>query len=490
MDDRPRRARTALKYALYAVAACLLAGAALVTYLVAAFDPRDHIARLAAIVQEKTGRTLQIEGAIDVTVWPAIGVRVNGVSLTERDGRETFARIETLELETAIEPLVRRRALVVNELVMDGVHVQVTRDADGRLNVADLFAGEGEPPQFEVGRVRIRNAALRFHDEASGADYELSDIHLETSRIADGVPTRFTVDARLRDAHRTLGLMLKLQGRLEPARGEQARMLSDVRLALEGRVGALDDLDLTASSARLAAADEGMSAGVLSFRLAGRREGERFTVTARAAESGYSAGMLRFGNVDGTATLDGTAGHASLKLATPALTAASDRIRAERAALDLDLVREGHRIDASIVSPLEIEIARQRLTLPQLHTRFTVTGARLPRDGVMAELEGEARLDGKSGTLALTAAGRVDRSAVRGRFFSTGFEQPTLRVQAHIDRLDLDRYLGAQADARAKTRRGDDPLAALSDLPASGTLDIGALTAAGVRAKNVRVELQ
>src|SRR3954471_3757030 len=95
-----------LRFALYAlgVATFLLAGA--IAYFVLTFDARDYVPSVVALVKEKTGRTLAVEGKIGFGLWPYLSLNLGGVSLTERDSVERFASAERVRISVELRPLL------------------------------------------------------------------------------------------------------------------------------------------------------------------------------------------------------------------------------------------------------------------------------------------------------------------------------------------------------------------------------------------------
>ena len=80
--DEPRTRRLfvkAFKFALAAVAVALLVSAAVLAYLALTFDARDYRAHIVRFVHDQTGRTLHIDGALRLSVWPHVARNVQMV---------------------------------------------------------------------------------------------------------------------------------------------------------------------------------------------------------------------------------------------------------------------------------------------------------------------------------------------------------------------------------------------------------------------------
>ena len=126
---------------------------------------------------------------------------------------------------------------------------------------------------------------------------------------------------------------------------------------------------------------------------------------------------------------------------------------------------------------------------------FTIHKSIAPRDGSVlcpakpAEVTKAAQPEG----VHLKLAGRIDESNVKARIVAAGFAAPVYTFTVDVDRLDLDRYLPAAAtrtSVQAAPERGENLLAPLAGLPASGTLTVGLLHAGGTKASNVKVVLK
>ncbi|WP_233236490.1 AsmA family protein [Bordetella sp. LUAb4] len=127
----------------------VLALAILVAVIVAAtavfvltFDPNAYKARLQEMVSQRFHRTLIIDGDIDMTLFPSLGLTLQGVSLTEPGRDELFASIEDARISVAIWPLLSK-TLVIDHLTVSGVKARVVRDKQGRFNFQDLIGGAG-----------------------------------------------------------------------------------------------------------------------------------------------------------------------------------------------------------------------------------------------------------------------------------------------------------------------------------------------------------
>jgi len=103
------------------------------------FDPNAYKNKLQEIVYTRYERTLTIDGDIELSLFPRIGLAVQKVSLSDRGSSDLFASVESARLAVAIWPLMFNR-LVVDHVAVTGLKAWVVRDADDGYNFRDLLS--------------------------------------------------------------------------------------------------------------------------------------------------------------------------------------------------------------------------------------------------------------------------------------------------------------------------------------------------------------
>lgn len=103
------------------------------------FDPNAYKNKLQEIVYARYERTLTIDGDIELSLFPRIGLSVQDVSLSDRGNSDLFASMDSARLAVAIWPLMFNR-LVVDHVAVSGFQAWVVRDAEGQFNFDDLLS--------------------------------------------------------------------------------------------------------------------------------------------------------------------------------------------------------------------------------------------------------------------------------------------------------------------------------------------------------------
>lgn len=121
-----------------------LALGALAVFLLT-FDPNAYKGRFEEFVFERYQRTLSIEGEIQLSMFPRIGLSVQNVSLSNPgQADDLFASIDSARFAVAIWPLLSNR-FVVDHVAISGFKAWIRRDEQGEYNFNDLFEGVAGP---------------------------------------------------------------------------------------------------------------------------------------------------------------------------------------------------------------------------------------------------------------------------------------------------------------------------------------------------------
>ncbi|WP_322521701.1 AsmA family protein [Guyparkeria halophila] len=194
---------------LLIVAIVMVAILAIVAFALT-FDPNDYKPQIAAQVEKQTGRSIQFNGDLSVTIFPWLGAATEDVVLANAEGFEPEAMVEIkrLEAQAALLPLLRGE-FEIGTLLLEDAQIHLTRHEDGRNNWDDLLersaesaeASTGEPDTVEpqdgdgpamvltVGGVDIRNATLHWRDEQADQQLTIDGLDLTTGELADGAQT-------------------------------------------------------------------------------------------------------------------------------------------------------------------------------------------------------------------------------------------------------------------------------------------------------------
>lgn len=127
-----------LKRVLISIVVVFLVALVGIAIFLLTFDPNAYKSKLEEIVYNRYQRTLAIKGDIELSLFPRIGLSVQGVSLSDRNSTDTFASIDSARFAVAIWPLMFNR-LVVDHVAVTGFKAWLIRDEQGAFNFRDLI---------------------------------------------------------------------------------------------------------------------------------------------------------------------------------------------------------------------------------------------------------------------------------------------------------------------------------------------------------------
>ena len=174
------------------------------------FDPNEYKEQITASVQESTGRTLSLDGDLELKLFPWIKVAVGKAALGNREGfgPENFAELNNARLSVKFLPLLSGN-VEVGEAEIDGLVLRLARDRNGRDNWSDLaddaeaetsdepLPGEGAPDvSLAVSGISVSNAALFYEDAVTGSSTALENLNFSAEGLSpdEHFPLRLSFD--------------------------------------------------------------------------------------------------------------------------------------------------------------------------------------------------------------------------------------------------------------------------------------------------------
>ncbi len=187
------------------VLACLIGlvvlGVAALLLLVNPNDYRDNIERL---VLDKTGRSLQIGGKLDLKMFPWLALSISDVRLGNPPGygNEPFAAVKQVSVGVKLLPLLHKR-VEVSRISVDGVTANLVSRSATENNWKDLGNSQGKspPPETQSGPTpqgsiegfELTNSTFSFRDEAKKSSTVLSNLDIKAGAVGTGAPVPITV---------------------------------------------------------------------------------------------------------------------------------------------------------------------------------------------------------------------------------------------------------------------------------------------------------
>ncbi|WP_367353150.1 AsmA family protein [Achromobacter animicus] len=228
------------------------------------FDPNAYKYKLEELVQERYQRTLTIDGEIELSLFPRIGLYVQGVSLSEPNSTDTFASIESTRLAVAVWPLLSN-SFVVDHVAISGLKARVVRDKQGQFNFSNLVGGTqpvtdspsnpaealvgaaqtaaqaitsgNMPPsrnnmQIDIAGLDLKDGEVQLQDAITGMAVAFTRINANTGRVTFNQPFDVRMTARVEGGYPRVDANLTGQAllTLDPSAKRYAAQRLDLRM--------------------------------------------------------------------------------------------------------------------------------------------------------------------------------------------------------------------------------------------------------------------
>jgi AsmA protein len=173
-------------------------------------NPNNYKDDASAVAREHTGRELRINGDIELTVFPWLGATLSDIQLANAPGfgPEPFAQVAEVHVAVRLMPLLTGKRIEISKVKVDGVALNLAKDASGKDNWSDLDKGEpvertetpekpekpqpprpeGPPMEFSIGGIEIKNATFSYADKQTGEAYKIANLSVETGPVKAGNP--------------------------------------------------------------------------------------------------------------------------------------------------------------------------------------------------------------------------------------------------------------------------------------------------------------
>jgi len=234
-----------LKRVLLALFGLLLLAVAGVALFLVTFDPNAYRAQIISAVEQRLGRSFRLEGNVELSLYPWLGVTADGIEIgnAEGFGPEPLLRAGRVAMRARLLPLIRSR-LEMDTVRLEGAIINLAVNEAGVANwqgltgPAPAVAGvDGPAPSaptrvaaptaastpaptlpfavLAIGGVDITDLRLQFEDRQQQRRYLLSDFDARTGLLAAGEPVPLEAMGRFEASQPELAGAFTLGGTLQ-----------------------------------------------------------------------------------------------------------------------------------------------------------------------------------------------------------------------------------------------------------------------------------
>lgn len=207
------------------------------------FDANNYKPQIIAQVEKATGRDFSINGDINLSVFPWVGLKVEDAALGNEPGfkAEQFAAIKQLDIKVNVLPLLKKE-VEINTIRLHGLNVslEVAKDKSNnwstlsQAGAAEAEAGQAaeittektaEPEKAEQGAAlplqslkvegfEFVDARIVYDDRSTNTKATVSELNLETGEIQFDQPVALSFAARIENNQPAIDTRLNLKTQL------------------------------------------------------------------------------------------------------------------------------------------------------------------------------------------------------------------------------------------------------------------------------------
>lgn len=173
-------------------------------------DASEYKSEISALVERHFERDLDLQGDLEITFFPWLGMRTGRLALSEHAGfgDETMLTAEHTAFRIKLLPLLRKR-FEIDRISLDRPRLHLRRRADGAANWDDLTAAFGldrkrAPAAAGLARlvllgIKVEDGGVTWRDRSGGSirDFTLDALRLRSGTLTPGMPSKIEMSARL-----------------------------------------------------------------------------------------------------------------------------------------------------------------------------------------------------------------------------------------------------------------------------------------------------
>ncbi|NOX27561.1 MAG: AsmA family protein [Gammaproteobacteria bacterium] len=378
-----------------------------VVALIAAYfliDAESFKQKLIAEVNSATGRELTINGDLDISLFPQLGLSANNISLSNAKGfsEKPFASLSRAEFGIKLIPVFSKE-IEADTITLHGLKLYLGVNKQGVSNWADLTGEESTDSSatqsssnsnalnslsaFSIGGIDISDAEIIWDDQQTPQKFSISNFDLNSGAILPGKPVSLTMGFNLDSQPKLIDGNIELKG--------------TANIDLANKLVAISDFSFNSTLNGPALPTQAIEIKLNS------------DISLDIAKDTLSLQNLAFNTLDV---------HAKGQLTANQLSSAPQF--------------KGH---------LNID----EFSLRELLEKLGVT-IETADPNVLAKTSLNIDFTGSTNKLSLTSLGaKLDDTQLNGNLIISEFSKPNITAKLKLDKIDLDRYLPPSEEENA-----------------------------------------
>ena len=218
-----------LKFVAVLVTALVILGGVAIALLPRFINTDELRDEVTETIYDQTGLQIRIEGAIDWSVFPWLGLSIADVHV-QGANKTQLAEISSANVSVKLIPLLSKRIEMKN-LDLKGLHLTLVKNKEGvgnwetslhsahQATTSEQEAQQQKPTPggeeksspiaFNIAKINVKDLILSYADQQSGQHYTIDNASLTTGAIRNQHPFGFELKARLNNPKPLLSTVIR-----------------------------------------------------------------------------------------------------------------------------------------------------------------------------------------------------------------------------------------------------------------------------------------
>jgi AsmA protein len=435
-------------------------------------DANVFKSQIVDYVKTNMQRDLQLDGDIELAVFPKLGLDFGKMTLSQRNSAQKFASVDKARFFIAWWPLFLKQ-VQIERIALDGVHANVTRHKDGSSNFDDLLASNGSLSgiQFEVEKIRVYDSSVNYRDEAADLTLTLHDLDVETGKIAENHPGDIKAKFRLESDKPRIDARVKLASHVLLDRTANRYELANFEVNAQGEAAGVNNLALDLHGSLVAyPVTRQLELDKLTAALTGKLDNRKLESKLELASLKLDKDKLLKGtSLAFSVSAQQDSESSVMSMDVPAFTLKEGKLEAASMLANFDFSQSGRTLQGKFSSPLSYSFESRQLQLPAIESTFNASHPSLTGK-INASTSADLQASLADQDVKLSFKTKVDDSQFTGSVQWQDFKSPVYTFDVAVNALDLDRYLAVDWAKRMQDEVTPFDLQALKTLNLRGKL--------------------
>ena len=467
-------------------------------------DPNDYKQEITEQVEKTTGRTLIINGDIDLSVFPWVALELGQLSISNAHGfkASTFANVDAANIRIKLMPLFSKK-LELDTILLDGLVLNLEKNKAGETNWDDLTgdsknldnkkpadSNDSDSNQessaslaaITIAGIKLTNANILWADASTAENYQLKNFNLTTDPLVPSESTALNISFDVASQKPQAEAHIELAGKIMLDMDNQQYSFTGLNLSTQAKGSEIGfdkaDINLTGD----------ITADMVK---------QLITVDGLQLSAEVTASSL-------------PQGKANLELSSNIMADMKQQtVDLSKLIISLQDLSITGKVEASKLSTdnpiVDGTINIARFNLRQLAKSMAIELPVMADDSTLELVQLNTDFSASSKHFnAKNIAVILDQSTLTGQFGLTNFTSPTYNFKLNLDQIDADRYLPPASEESTSTTptssssspasnasSGADklPLEPLRAINAKGIIDIAKLKISGMHSEKIHLEL-